>query len=401
MPKISVIGGGLGGLATALALYRRGIDVAVYEKATELGEIGAGVVLSPNALKAMRYLGIEDRVIDIGVETREQSIRSFRSGRVIVKPRPGEDIKARYGATSLTIHRADLHDILVQAVPEKIVNLAKTCIGVDMRDGSAVAIFSDGTEVDADIVVGSDGIHSTVRDSLLGPIEPTFTGCICWRGLVPSSKLGNLQLARQFTIWWGPHGHIVHYPVRRGELVNFVAHFESDAWTGESWVEECPREQVMETYADWNPDLLELIGSSERYYKWALYDRPPLENWIKGRAALLGDAAHPMLPYLGQGACMAIEDGCVLAEAIYKTPDDLDTALSDYERVRKPRAIRAQLGSRFRAKENHIASPIGRFARDVKMAWRSRFGSDGSPTQAAEFYDYDVASSNILDSDNG
>jgi len=154
----------------------------------------------------------------------------------------------------------------------------------------------------------------------------------------------------------------------------------------------------METYAGWNADLLGLIESSDRYYKWALYDRDPLASWIDGRVALLGDSAHPMLPYLGQGGCMAIEDGCVLAEAISRSPGDLDTALSEYQRVRKPRATRAQFGSRFRARQNHLVSPWARFRRDVKMAWNSRFGADSSAGQASAFYEYDVASAAVFDS---
>ena len=391
LPKVAVIGGGLGGLAAALALHRRGIEVSVHEKAPVLAEIGAGVNLTPNTLKALRHLGVEEAVLDIGCEMPEQSIRSFRSGRVIARPRRTVDFTALYGATFLTIHRADLLDILVRALPDGLVHLGKACTGAETRADGAVARFADGSSVEADVVIGADGIHSAVRESLFGAIAPTFTGCVCWRGLVPSEQLGDARLARQMTAWWGAHGHVVHYPVRRGELINFVAHFDSDGWTGESWIEECPRAEVMDTYAGWNADLLALIGSSERYYKWALYDRAPLESWTRGRVALLGDSAHPMLPYLGQGAGMAIEDGCILAEALVRRPDDPAQALVVYERLRKPRATRAQTGSRFRARENHLASPLARFRRDVKMAWKSRFGSDSSPTQAAAFFDYDVA----------
>jgi len=398
MAKIAVIGGGLGGAAAALALHRRGHEVALYEKAPELGEIGAGLNLSPNAMKAFRYLGIEDQAVETGYQAREQVIRSFRSGRVIARPRRAGDIAEKYGAEFITMHRADLLNLLVSALPDRLFHTDAACTGAETRNGVALARFADGREIEADIMIGADGIHSAVRDSVFGKTEPRFTGCICWRGLVHRDALPDPAFAQQMQAWWGPHGHIVHYPVRRdGELVNFVAHYDSDGWTGESWTYECDRSELMETYAGWNADLLGLIESSDRYYKWALYDRDPLASWIDGRVALLGDSAHPMLPYLGQGGCMAIEDGCVLAEAISRSPGDLDAALSEYQRVRKPRATRAQFGSRFRARQNHLVSPWARFRRDVKMAWNSRFGADSSAGQASAFYAYDVASDDVFD----
>jgi salicylate hydroxylase len=265
------------------------------------------------------------------------------------------------------------------------------CTAVETEESGARARFADGDDVEADVLIGADGIHSVVRASLFGPDEPRFTGCVCWRGLVPIEALPRDPRAAEMTAWWGPHGHVVHYLVRRGELVNFVAHYDSEAWTEESWTRECDRSELMETYARWNPWLLRLFESSERYYKWALYDRDPLDRWGKGCASLLGDAAHPMLPYLGQGACMAMEDGCVLADVLTRNPDNPAAALREYERLRMPRTRRAQLGSRHRAKENHLASPIARLWRDVRLAWRSRFGADRTALQAAWLYDYDVA----------
>ncbi len=389
--KVAIIGGGLGGLAACLAFHRRGIEGAVYEQVAELGEIGAGLNLSPNALKAMRVLGVEDDAIDIGFQPRDQVVRSWRSGRVLARQQRGGDVADRFGAIFISIHRADLLDVLAHAVPESRIRLDARCTGVETRRDIAVARFADGSEIEADIVIGADGIHSAVRDSLFGGIAPTFTGCICWRGMVPAEAVSHTEYGGDMTAWWGPHGHVVHYPVRRGELINFVAHLNSDAWTEESWNYECGRDELMEAYARWNESLRRLIESSERYYKWALYDRDPLERWGEGRITLLGDSAHPMLPYLGQGACMAIEDACILAQAVARATEAPQDALRDYERIRMPRATRAQLGSRHRAKENHLASPIARLRRDLKMAWRNRFGADKSPTQTEWLYEYDVA----------
>jgi salicylate hydroxylase len=321
-PRVAIVGGGIGGLAAGLALRRRGIEVTIHEKSARISEIGAGITMSPNALKALRALGLEDAAVAIGYQADDSVIRSWRSGRVIMRQKRSGSVVERFGASFLTIHRADLLDIIAAAVPERCIRLGAECVAVAAEDGVARARFADGGEIEADIVVGADGIHSVVRESLFGPDAPHFTGCVCWRGLVPIDALPAGSRATEMTSWWGPHGHVVHYRVRRGELVNFVAHIDSDAWTEESWTHECDRAELITTYARWNESLLRLFESSERYYKWALYDRDPLEAWGKGRATLLGDAAHPMLPYLGQGACMAIEDGCILADLVARTPED-------------------------------------------------------------------------------
>jgi len=253
-----------------------------------------------------------------------------------------------------------------------------------------VARFADGAEIEADLVVGADGIHSKVRESLFGADAPRFTGCICFRGMAPADAVPRDINTADVTLWMGPRGHVVHYLVRRGDLLNIVAHIDSDAWTEESWTRECDVSEVTTTYARWNSALTRVFPASARWYKWALYDRDPPERWSKGRATLLGDSAHAMLPYLGQGAAMAIEDACVLAGAIARSADDLDTALATYETLRKPRAREALLGSRARARENHLTSPLARLRRDLQYAWRKRFGGDQTVFQAGRLYDYDA-----------
>ncbi len=192
-------------------------------------------------------------------------------------------------------------------------------------------------------------------------------------------------------MWLGPHGHVVHYPVRRGELLNIVAHIDSDAWTEESWTRQCNVSEVIETYANWNPILARLYPRSERWYKWALYDRDPLERWVNGRATLLGDSAHAMLPYLGTGAGMAIEDAVVLGAAFAQEREDVSTALKIYERLRVPRTKAAVLGARARARENHLASPWARMRRDIQFFFREKFGgADNTAFKVGWLYDYDV-----------
>ena len=361
-PRVAIIGGGIGGLAAALALERRGAKTIVCEQSPELSEIGAGLNLTPNAVKALRALGLDREVEAIGWDSEFLVIRSWKSGRYISHVRRS-DFRQKFGAPNLTVHRADLSDVLRAALKTPELRLGKRCVGVEAGERGAAVRFADGSAIEADVVVGADGIHSAVRESLFGADRPRFTGCTCWRGMAPANAVpGNID-TKQGTMWMGPHGHVVHYRVRRGELVNIVAHVDSDAWTEESWTRECGVDEPMATYAAWHSDLTRIFPCSTRWYKWALYDRDPLERWSKGRATLLGDSAHAMLPYLGQGAAMAIEDSVVLAAMIARQPKNLGAALVAYEQTRAPRAKAAVLGSRARAKENHLASPWAREAR--------------------------------------
>src|SRR5712691_10725741 len=386
--RIAVIGGGIGGLTAARALLRRGLEVAVYEAAPELKEIGAGVALGPNAMKALRSLDLEDAVRAVAWESESQQLRNWHSGRIISRtPRT-----ARFGATGCTAHRADLLDVLSASLPQEIVKLGARCVSVETTDHGASARFTDGNEIEADVIVGADGIHSAVRASLFGPDAPRFTGKICYRCLVPVDAIPGGMSSTDNATWLGPHGAVVVYLVRRGELVNVAAHYDNDSWTEESWIRECTRAEVTDNYRGWHPDLLRIFSASERLYKWALYDRDPLPQWTKGRSTILGDAAHPMLPYLGQGACQAMEDGCVLATALASMPDDPRAALQLYERVRLPRASRVVLTARARGEDNHLVSPWAALKRDALIAIRRRFGTDPSGRGAAWIFDYDAGS---------
>ncbi len=394
-PRIAIVGGGIGGLAAALALERRGAEVIVAEQSAALSEIGAGLNLTPNAVKALRALGVEDAVNAIASGSEFLNIRSWKSGRYISRMRRG-DFRQRFGAPNLSVHRADLLDVLAGALRTTQIRLGLRATAVEPGERGAAAQFADGTTIEADIVIGADGIHSVVRTSLFGADVPRFTGCICWRGMAEVSAVPRDIDVTDGALWMGPHGHVVHYRVRRGELLNIVAHCDSDTWTEESWTQRCDVSEVMASYARWHPALTRLYPCSTRWYKWALYDRDPPMRWSRGRATLLGDCAHAMLPYLGQGAAMALEDACVLAAMVARHGDDLSQALTAYEQIRAPRARAAVLGSRERARENHLASPWKRLARDVKFALRQRFGGSGRKRDNTAFqvgwlYEYDVA----------
>jgi salicylate hydroxylase len=395
-PKVAVIGAGIGGLTAAVALHQRDIDVEVYEQSPQIAEIGAGVSLSPNAVKAFRALGLDAAITAIGFESDNQLVRAWNSGDVISKVFRKGVYEKEFGAPYLSAHRADLVDVLRRQLPDRVFHLGARCVGVETSDTGARARFADGAAIEADLVVGADGIRSVVRQSLFGKDVSRFTGSVCWRGLVPINALPPGLISTDLTLYMGPHSHVIHFMVRGGKLVNFVAHVETNAWTEESWTQECDRSEVMKTFSGWHEPLLQLLGSSERYYKWALYDREPLDRWNKGRATLLGDSAHAMLPHIGQGACMAIEDGYMLAELIARIPDDLTEALRQYEQHRMPRTRRAVLEARARGKEMHLTSKWAQIKRNIRLAWQHQFGGDKTGLKLTDFYEYDVAAASRL-----
>jgi salicylate hydroxylase len=252
---------------------------------------------------------------------------------------------------------------------------------------------------EADVIVGADGIHSVVRTALFGPDAPRFTGKICYRSVIPAAAVQGTPLAADNGQWLGPHGTIVLYPLRGEELINVVCHYDDESYRHESWVARCPGSEVLSRYAGWHESLLRLFAAGDTWYKWALYDRDPIPAWTAGRVTLLGDAAHPMLPYLGQGACQAIEDGAVLATALSAPGASSDpvAALGRYERTRRPRASRVVLTARERGVSNHLTSPLAAFRRDVGIAVRKRFNRrDTDGRGAAWLAGYDATAPDVL-----
>jgi salicylate hydroxylase len=391
--RIAVIGGGIGGCTAAHALLQKGLDVHVYEAQPELREIGAGVALGPNAMKALRSLGLEPAVRDIAYQGEYQYLLSWQSGRVISK-NARADAEKRYGAAGCSAHRADLLDVLSAGLPQEVVTLGARGAEADTHGDVAWAKFKDGTEIEADVIVGADGIHSAVRASLFGADAPRFTGKICYRSVIPVDAVPGAPV--QEGTWLGPHGAIVIYRVRRGELINVVAHHDDDTYKHESWITECDRQEPIERYGKWHESLKRLFSASQVWYKWALYDRDPIPQWTRGRVTVLGDAAHPMLPYLGQGACQAMEDGCVLAMALEAMPDDVPGALQLYERSRRPRASQVVLEARARGVDNHLVSPLAAMRRDALIWVRQRISPDRGGRGLTWIPAYDAGSRSVL-----
>jgi salicylate hydroxylase len=401
MTRAAIIGGGIGGLTAANALLRAGVEVSVYEAAGELKEIGAGVALHANAMRVLRFIGVEDAVRKIAGRTEYAVTRDGITGRIISRTSRARQAELQ-GIEPATVHRADLLDVLAAALPEGTASLGKRCVSVESGGSSAVARFADGTQAEADVIIGADGIHSAVRTALFGPDAPRFTGKICYRSVIPTAAVrgGALSdVAADNGQWLGPHGTIVLYPLRGEEVINVVCHYDDDSYRHESWVTECERSEVLQRYAGWHESLLRLFEAGQTWYKWALYDRDPIPAWTSGRVTLLGDAAHPMLPYLGQGACQALEDGAVLANALsdQRFASDPAAALAAYEQTRRPRASQVVLTARARGVSNHLPSRWAALRRDAAIAVRRRLNRrDPDGRGAAWLADYDATSPSVL-----
>ncbi len=338
--KIVVIGGGIGGLAAALALLKRGLDVEVYESSTQLKEVGAGIQIGSNGTRVLYALGLEQALRRVQFIPSRREIRHWSTGETWNWFDLGATSVHRYGTPHLMLHRGDLHGILADAVRQlkaDAIRLGKRCVAVTPTDDQVEVRFETGEAMKTEFVIGADGIHSKVRECLFGADKPEFTGCVAWRGLVPMERLPPRISRTLATNWLGPHGHVLHYPVRRGELMNCISLVERDDWQVESWTVEGTTAELTEDFRGWHPDVHAIIENIDTPFKWALMVRPPMDRWTKGRITLLGDACHPTLPFLGQGAVMAIEDAYVVAACLKKYLGDPATAFARYEHLRRDR----------------------------------------------------------------
>jgi len=345
---ILVIGAGIGGLAAALALLRRGLDVEVYEQAQELREVGAGVQISPNGSRVLQALGVLDDARRTACETQGKEVRLWNTGQTWKLFDLGPEAVRRYGFPYFTVYRVDLHNTLiaaVRAIKPGAIHLGCRCLSVVADDSEAIARFADGNEVRGRALIGADGIHSAVRQSLFGEVETRYAHLMAWRGVLPMDKVPTHLRRPVATNWIGPGGHVIHYPLRNGKLMNFVGYLERDAWVAESWTERGTAAECAHDFAGWHSDVQALIASVDEPFKWGMLRRPPLASWNRGRATLLGDACHAMLPFLAQGAVMALEDGLVLGRAIDEHDGDDVTALATYEQSRQARTYSAVEGS--------------------------------------------------------
>ncbi|MGV9310705.1 FAD-dependent monooxygenase [Streptomyces sp. NPDC003691] len=366
MPQLSVavVGAGIAGLTFAAALSPTGIDCHLYEQAGRPAEAGAGVQLAPNATRLLRRLGLRDRLRTFAVTPRAIEMCRWDDGALLQRTPLGETCLRRFGAPYYTVHRADLHSALLSLVPPDRVHHGARCDAVTQDSGEARLHLADGTTVAADLVVGADGIRSVARRQIVAD-RPRFSGQTVYRGLVPAERVRHLLTEPRVRLWLGPDRHCVYYPVSAGRLVSFAATAPAPDPGEESWTARGDASALTAAYTGWHPDVTGLFGAAEDIGKWALHDRESADRLGTGRVTVIGDAAHPMLPFQAQGANQAIEDAVVLALCLAgRGGTGPGPALRRYERIRLPRTAAVQRRSRENARTFHLADGEAQRHRD-------------------------------------
>ena len=377
-PHVAIVGGGIGGLFAANALVAQGIHVSVYEQAPQIGEIGAGVFLTPNSVRHLQRLGLEQAVQKWGALVGRES-RYFRHDGAPIAPVQVTD-SSGWNAT-FGMHRADLVEILANALPKDVVHAGHRCTGFEQDGDMARVSFASGATAEADIVIAADGIHSELRPYVFPPSTPVPARSVAYRGLVPHERVPNWPTDR-WQMWLGKGKHFLTFPVRAGKLINYVGFVPSDEAMKESWSAPGDPDVLRQEFIGWDARIHQLLDKVEVTFRWALYDREPLPVWTKQRLSLLGDAAHPMLPHLGQGANQSIEDGMALATILARADrTTAPLALHAYERLRRERVAQVQRGARENGMRYDSAySDLG--VRDAEITAHAEFRK--------RLYDYDV-----------
>jgi salicylate hydroxylase/6-hydroxynicotinate 3-monooxygenase len=375
-PQLAIVGAGIGGLALAGLLCRQGAHVRLYEQAKRFERIGAGIQMSPNAVHVLDALGLQPRLRELAFQPPSWRNRKWDTGEQLFDLTFGAQAEELYGAPYLLMHRGDLHAALFSAVPADLIAFDKRLVGLDCNGAGVTLRFADGTTATADGVIGADGVHSRVREVLLGPERPRFTGRVAHRTVFPASGLRGI-VVDTCTKWWGPDRHIVIYPVNpRRDEIYFVTSVPDPAWDVESWSARGDMAEVHEALAGFHPDVQRVLDACHEVNKWALFERDPLARWCNGPIVLLGDACHPMMPYMAQGATMALEDAAVLTRCLVEI-DDLAEAFRRYQATRFERTARVQLTSRQNTWGKQKMDPGWVYGYD---AWRTpiRPGTDAS-----------------------
>ncbi|MBS0643150.1 MAG: FAD-dependent monooxygenase [Acetobacteraceae bacterium] len=345
--RIAIIGAGIGGLTAAACLRRIGFDVRIFEQARGFTRLGAGIQQAPNAIRVLYGLGLREQLLAQAFQPDSNDSRDYDTGALTNSLPLGDTVRAKHGVPYFLMHRGDLHAMLAELVPSEIIRLNHKLAGIDHNQDSSVRLtFTNGETAQADVVIGADGVHSVVREAMLGAEAPRFTGRVAYRTVFPTRLLNGLEVYPCIK-WWGPDRHIVSYFVnpRRDELY-FVTSTPEPEFAIESWSAKGDLAMLRAAYDTFHPQVRAILAACPDVHKWALVERDPLPRWVEGNVALLGDACHPMTPYMAQGASTSIEDGAVLSRCLDRVDrDGVHQALLRYEATRKPRTSRIQTTS--------------------------------------------------------
>jgi salicylate hydroxylase len=381
--EVAIVGGGIGGLTLARALRGSGIETRVYERVSRFGPVGAGIQIAPNATRLLYRLGLRERLESVGVLPAAQIFSRWDDDAALVTTSL-RDVASVFGAPHLTIHRADLHEVLLDDI-EGLVETGAEIVELDERGGAPRLTFADGRNLEARIVVGADGIHSVMRNRIAQD-APRYSGQSVFRGLVPADRMPNPRFRDNVNLWLGPDQHCGCYPISAGTTISFAATLPLERSGRESWNEPGETGDLLDAYAGWTPDLLRLFAAADAVSVWALYDRAPLERIHAGRLALVGDAAHPMLPFLSQGANQSIEDAIVLATCLRLRGVGED-ALIAYDAIRRARSNEIQATSLGNNARFHLPDGKEQRARDAAFGSAGLSGLDHSKQQWLYGYD--------------
>lgn len=388
--RVIVVGGGIGGVSAALGLKRAGIEHLVLEQAPRFEEVGAGLQLSPNAVRILEWLGLESALKTFCVEPAAHLFKDWKTGEILLRTPLMPKVRETFGAPYYHSHRADLLDALVQELSLEHVRFDAKVIAVSQDEGGARVELADGSVEAADVLIAADGIHSVVREQSFRPDPPRASGCVAWRALVPAGVARDLGFERNSYIWMGPERSVVLYYVSGERLFNWVGIGPLQRGARESWSAEGAVETVLEEFTGWHEQIRKLIAATDGLFVTALHDRDPLPRWTEGRIALLGDAAHAMLPFHAQGAVQSIEDAWVLARCIEGGISDIPSALQRYEALRMDRANRVQEQSRAGEHLLHMSDPDEIARRNARFRDNEARYADGFPPGQRWLFAYDA-----------
>lgn len=391
--RVIVAGCGIGGAALALALQKFNIDCVVLEQAQKLEEVGAGVQLSPNGVAVLKNLGVHEALAKVAFQPRELLYRDWQTGEVLMSSPLMPQIAEHFGAPYYHAHRADLLGVLTERLDGKRVSLGHKITSVTQHGDRVTAHLADGTTQEGDVLIGADGIHSLVRGQLFQADAPQSSGCVAWRGMVDASDAAHLGISPSAHIWMGPGHSVVVYYVSGGRKINWICIGSSPANRKESWSATATVDEVLQEYEGWSDEVRDLVKLTRSPFVTALYDRAPLKQWVKGRVALMGDAAHAMLPYHAQGAVQSMEDAWVLARLLEMSDGKVDAALDKYQQLRMDRTERVQAQSRVAEKRFHMSDPAEVAQRNARFReYDTKFKGSYLPQQEWLFgYDAELA----------